>query len=167
MSTSPDVVVRRATVADAEAGARCHAACWQEAYADIVDPDRLRELTSDLPGRVAAWMRQLADGHGERWLALVGDELVGFASAGVNRDGDLADVVELYACYVRAAHQRQGIATRLLAATIGDAAASLWVFEANPAARGFYHRHRFVEDGTRKDDPRFGAEEIRMVRPLA
>jgi len=158
-----EAVIRRATLADAEAGARCHAACWREAYADIVAPVVLDALTADPAGRVAAWTRQLGRGD-ERWLALIGDEVVGFASAGDNRDDDLIGLMELYACYVRAAHQRRGLASRLLAAAIGDAPASLWVFATNERARWFYRRHGFVEDGSRKDDPRFGAEEIRMVR---
>jgi len=38
------------------------------------------------------------------------------------------------------------------------------VFEANLRARSFYRGHGFTEDGMRKHDPRFDAEEIRMVR---
>ncbi len=157
------VVVRRATLADAEAGARCHAACWGEAYTGIVEPERLAALTGDLEGRVAAWTRQLTRGD-ERWIAVDGDDVVGLASAGPNRDDDLPHLLELYACYARAAYWGTGLGLRLMRAVIAERPASLWVFEANARARRFYRKHGFVEDGTIKPEPRFEADEIRMVR---
>ena len=77
---------------------------------------------------------------------------------------DLRHLSEVYACYARATYWGSGLGGRLLEAAVGDTPASLWVFEANLRARSFYRKHGFAEDGTRKYDPRFGAEEIRMVR---
>jgi len=157
------VVVRRAVLADAEAGARCHAACWREGYADFVEPDLLAALAADLDGRIESWTRQLSQGD-ERWIAVDGDEIVGLASAGPNRDEDLPDLIELYSCYARAAYWGTGLGRRLMQAAVADQPASLWVFDANARARRFYRKHGFVEDGSLKAEPRFGADEIRMVR---
>lgn len=154
--------MRRARPSDAEAGARCHAACWREAYADIVDPDVLSRSTDDLEGRIARWREQLRRAIDDRYVALRGDEVVGFSSAGPGRD-DLPGL-ELYACYTRAAEWGIGLGARLLRAVVSDEPAYLWVFEANGRARAFYRKHGFVEDGTSKDEPRFQRPEIRMVR---
>jgi GNAT superfamily N-acetyltransferase len=162
MSASRHVVVRQATVADAEAGARCHIACWVDAYTPIVDPDRLRALTSDVDTRIDSWRRRLSAGH-THWLAFDGYRAIGLATAGPNRDDDL-HVIELYACYTRAAYWGSGLGARLLHAAIGDAAASLWVLRDNPRARSFYRKHGFVENGMCKIEPHFGIDEIRMVR---
>lgn len=156
-------VLRPATPADAEAGARCHAACWREAYAAIVDPVVLRRSTDDLEGRTERWREQLRCGVDDRWIAERGGEVVGFSSAGPGRDDDLPGR-ELFACYVRAAEWGTGLGARLLEAVVGDGPAYLWVFQANSRARAFYRKHGFVEDGTVKDEPRFERPEIRMVR---
>jgi len=156
-------VLRRATPADAESGARCHAECWREAYAAIVDPDVLRRSTDDLEGRIARWREQLSRHTDERWVALQSGQVVGFSSAGPGRDDDLPGL-EMYACYVRSRFWGSGLGSCLVRAAIGDAPAYLWVFEANARARAFYRKHGFVEDGTNKDEPRFGRPEVRMVR---
>jgi len=40
------MIIRVAEPADAESGATCHLACWQEACAGIVDPRRLSAITA-------------------------------------------------------------------------------------------------------------------------
>lgn len=158
------VSIRRAEPSDSAAGAACHIACWREAYADIVDPAVLAERTSDLAGRTERW-HQMTAAPQPRWLAVTdGDEVVGFSAAGPGRDDDIDIPLELYAIYVRVAHQGTGTADRLIGAAIGSAPACLWVFEANPRAQAFYARHGFVADGFRKIDPYFERPEIRMVR---
>ena len=163
-------LIRRAVVADAEAGARCHAACWQEAYEGIVAPDRLAAAV-DVRGRAERWRTALEDGA-ERWIAIHpgGDEIadaervVGFAAPGISRDQDVRTALELYAIYVRKGWWGTGLANRLLDVAIGKQPAILWVLEANARARAFYSRHGFVPDGARKEETIFGEPEIRMVR---
>jgi GNAT superfamily N-acetyltransferase len=164
-------LIRRATVSDVEAGAQCHANCWQEAYAGIVDPTRLAEATADVPARSRRWQTAIEDGA-ERWLAMHpdGDDVpvtecvVGFAAPGMSRDSDGPRVLEVYAIYVRKAWWGTGLGGRLLEVAVGDEPALLWVLEANARARAFYARHGFRPDGARKLDPVFGEPEIRMVR---
>ena len=158
------VTIRQAQLADATSAAACHIACWREAYADIVAPDRLSENTGDLQARTERW-RDIIANYPPRWLAVADDgEVVGFSAAGPGRDDDIDVQLELYAIYVRAAHHGTGRADRLLAMAIGDAPAYLWLFAANPRAHAFYARHGFNPDGARKDEPFFGEPEIRMVR---
>jgi GNAT superfamily N-acetyltransferase len=165
------VEIRRALVADAEAAAHCHIACWREGYDDIVDPVRLAEMTGDPTRWFERWRIAIEDGA-ERWIAIhpdgldapVADRVIGFAAPGITRDHDTLYPLELYAIYVRKPWWGTGLADRLLDVAIGNQPASLWVFETNARARAFYAKHGFVPDGARKDEPRFGVPEIRMVR---
>jgi GNAT superfamily N-acetyltransferase len=159
-----DISLRLAAPADAEAGAAMHAACWQEAYGPLVDPDLLAERLSNTDRWVAAWRRHLTDGP-PRVLAEADGELVGFSVVGPNRDGDPATPAELYAIYVRAAWWGTGLAQRLWDAVRPDEPCSLWVLETNTRARGFYERLGFVPDGARELYADLEAWEIRMVRP--
>jgi GNAT superfamily N-acetyltransferase len=163
-------LIRRAVVADAEAGARCHAICWQEAYDGIVSPDRLAAAL-DVGRRTERWRTALEDGA-ERWVAInpggdetpVADRVIGFAAPGISRDHDVRTALELYAIYVRKDWWGTGLGDRLLEVAIGKQPAILWVLEANTRARAFYGKHGFVPDGARKAEPFFGEPEIRMVR---
>jgi GNAT superfamily N-acetyltransferase len=158
------VTIRPAVVDDAAAGAALHIACWREAYAPFTDPDVLARLTDDLEERTKRWRSYIAGGS-LRWLAVADDgELVGFASAGPGRDDDIDLDLELYAIYVRASEYGAGVGHRLIEAAIGDVPAYLWVFEANDRARGFYARHGFEPDGSRKPEPSFGEPEVRLRR---
>ncbi|GAA0926559.1 GNAT family N-acetyltransferase [Kribbella koreensis] len=166
-----EIEIRRAVVADAEAAAWCHLTCWQEAYAGLVDADRLTEKTSDLELRVERWTERLSQGV-QRWVAVnpdpaaaVRDRVIGFSSPGPTRDEDAPTALELYAIYVREKWWGSGLGYRLLDVAIGKEAASLWVLAGNERAKAFYRRHGFVEDGTQVDEPFFGVPELRMVRP--
>ena len=48
----------------------------------------------------------------------------------------------------------------------GATSLTLWVLEANQAARRFYERRGFVADGTRKTDEASGQAEIRYGKVL-
>jgi GNAT superfamily N-acetyltransferase len=158
------VTIRAGVPDDAAAGAELHIACWREGYAGVVPAEVLAERTSDVEERTERWRSFLTDGP-PRWLAVADDgELLGFASAGPGRDEDIDLGLELYAIYVRASQFGTGLGHRLLTTAIGDAPAYLWVFEANPRARGFYARQGFEPDGARKPEPSFLEPEIRMVR---
>ncbi len=157
------VTVRPGVSADAEAGARCHVACWREAYGDLVDPAVLVKRTGDLAQRTSRW-RDILAGATLRWVAVTeSGEVVGFAQAGPPRD-DPVRPLELYALYVRTARYGTGLGDRLLAAAIGDRPAYLWVLAANERAIRFYARHGFVLDGSGKPEPMFAANELRMRR---
>ena len=70
------VVVRPAVPDDAEALGGCHLACWEEAYAHLVDPARLAPFLADVEGFVARWR----GGSTGPAVVVAGDGLVGFGS---------------------------------------------------------------------------------------
>ena len=88
---------------------------------------------------------------------------MGIAIAGPTKDEDAPVERELYAIYLREAHQGSGLADDLLQAVVGDGPASLWVYRDNPRASAFYVHHDFIPDGNEKIDSA-GILEIRMVR---
>jgi GNAT superfamily N-acetyltransferase len=157
--------IRPARLDDAEPLGRCHLECWRETYTAMVDGAALAAALGAFDQRVDRWRQILAGPHGTV-LAVAGNEVVGFASTGPPRDDDLdPDVtVELYALYVLRARWGTGLGHRLLAATVADAASSLWVLRDNVRARGFYARHGYRPDGREERDELFGGLEIRMVR---
>jgi len=165
MSSSADLVVLRPpTAADIEAAARCHLACWQEAYAGLIDADRLAAITSDLDWAIRVW-RTLTSLDLMVILAMDGDLVVGFASAGPTTESGLDVPLHLYAINVRQAYWGSGVGQQLLDAVLGTGDAFLWVFRDNHRARAFYARNGFVPDGAEQVEDFFGGlVEIRMVR---
>jgi GNAT superfamily N-acetyltransferase len=163
---SPTPAVRRAVPADAEAFAACHLACWREAFADIWDAERFDGL--DL-GRMASRRRkEIEAGVADHFLVEGdgsddGNEVIGIAIAGPARDDDAPTERELYAIYIREAHQGSGLADDLLEAAIDATPATLWVYRDNPRASAFYVHHDFIPDGDERVDSE-GILEIRMVR---
>ncbi|MBP2415666.1 GNAT family N-acetyltransferase [Microlunatus capsulatus] len=165
-------VVRPARPDDAGALGRCHLACWDEAYTGLVDGPGFRAALTRVDERVERWRRVLAGPHGTVVAVVAGEgagdaadeQVVGFASAGPQRDEDVDLPRELYALYVRRARWGTGLGHRLLQTVVGDDPCSLWVFRDNARARGFYARHGFQPDGAAKVEPFFGGAEVRLVR---
>jgi GNAT superfamily N-acetyltransferase len=158
------VVLRPPTSADVEAAARCHLACWQEAYAGLVEADRLAVITGDLDWAIDLWRRALTSDR-TTTLAVDRELIVGFARAGPATEPGLDVTLQLHAINVRQAYWGTGVGQRLLDAVIGDRAAFLWVFRDNPRARAFHRRNGFVADGAEQIEDFFGGPvEIRMVR---
>jgi uncharacterized cupin superfamily protein/GNAT superfamily N-acetyltransferase len=147
------VQIEAATLRDAPAVARVHVDCWRSTYAGLMPEARLQALRYE--DREAMWRESLRTPK-PRWHLWVAKdesgEVVGFSCGGPRRgDGDpLAG--EIYAIYLRAAWQRQGIGRELFADSIeqlvrhGFTRASLWVLAANPA-RFFYEAMGGVEMG--------------------
>lgn len=158
-----DLLLSRATPADAVAGARLHVTCWDEAYRGRVPDDRLDAQIAAEPERVASW-RIWATRETAPMLARTDDgDLVGFASAGPSRPG-VPTALQLYALYVRRALWSTGLGHRLFTAVVGDAPCTAWVLADNPRALAFYARHGMVPDGHTTHDDDWGAE-VRVSRP--
>ena len=158
-----DVLIRAVQPGDAESGAACHLACWREAYADIIDPERLARLTAPVAEQVELWRHWIGDGR-PVVVAVDAGEVVGFAVAGFATEPDIDIDFQLYAINVRQAYWGSGVAQRLHDRSVGDRAAFLWVLRDNPRARAFYLRNGYRPDGVEKLEEDFGATVIRMVR---
>lgn len=146
--------------------ARCHAACWGEAYAGFIAQEHLCKMT-DVPTRVERWRSRFANSTSPIWVAhSANGEVVGLAHAGLARDEyPQLPALELYTLYVRASAYGTGLAERLTNAAIGGHAAWLWVFTPNARARRFYIKQGFAATGEEKLDPQTDVMEMQMARP--
>jgi len=143
--------------------AECHITCWREAYRGLV-PDHVLDAF-DVDRRAEQWERIRVRYPGSTHVALVDDDVIGFASAGASRDESPVTPTELNALYVRAAWYGTGVAHDLIrAALLPDTPCSLWVFEKNPRAQAFYRKHGFELDGTTRVEAFTPSIEVRMVR---
>ena len=154
--------IRPATVDDAEAIARVHIEAWRQTYSELVEPGEFDKLSVER--RTARWRSKLEE-DSDTWVALAGDEVIGFAGAR-SHDGDAVRPRELEYIYVLAAHHGTGIGQALLDEAIGDVPAFVFVARGNPRAIRFYERNRFEFDGASEEYPlvRTPITSLRMVR---
>lgn len=168
------VRLRPAKPSDARAIARIHVETWRATYPGMVPDQTLIGMTVD--GKAAGWRRALQR-SGQREIVLVAEageegpgdrprgdprgDVVGFASAGPNRDGRLAFAGEVQTLYVLPDWQNQGIGRQLLQgcfarlADQGIGSAVIWVLAENPS-RFFYERMGGKRAGER-DERLWGA----------
>jgi GNAT superfamily N-acetyltransferase len=165
--------IRRATTADAHGLAVVRVRGWQVGYAGIIDAEFLSSMSVD--ENAGRW-QQIIEGHvhlQQTLVAVVDDQVVGFASIGPYRSGfnddksiDEATVLaepgtvgELTGFYVHPDHWGTGVANVLHEAAYntlradGWVSLKLWVLEANARARRFYERHGWTADGDRAPLP--------------
>jgi GNAT superfamily N-acetyltransferase len=114
--------------------------------------------TLSIEDREAMWRRNLeaiAEGNSSSCLLVAegaAGEIVGFASAGHEREKDSPFEGELYAIYLFQEHQGMGIGSRLFLhavqhlRSIGCMSLRVWVLRGNPA-KGFYERFGGVPAG--------------------
>lgn len=162
------MIIRRATLEDAVGIADVQSRTWLDAYAGIVKHGKLAEK---IAGREQRW-REILMGGTPTWVAEEDGVVTGIMSAAMSRDEDTApNTGELWMIYVAPEAQGRGIGTALTGEAVkqlralGCTAATLWVFEANAGARGFYERMGWTWDGGPPVDDDWGPE-IRYRRPL-
>ncbi|MCW5876559.1 MAG: GNAT family N-acetyltransferase [Anaerolineales bacterium] len=143
--TSP-ALLRAATAADAEAVARVHIEVWRSTYRGLLSQELLDNL--DYQRRLEYWRGLFTDmPPGE--FALVAehaeDGVVGFVSGGPALE-DLGPYGgQVYAIYLLASQQGQGIGRAMFEGARGAlverdyAGFMLWVLEGNPTC-GFYEQ---------------------------
>jgi ribosomal protein S18 acetylase RimI-like enzyme len=156
LSSVAGIAIRAASAADAEAIAHVHQSSWRTTYGGILPADVIEAQVggkgSDL------WARRLQAPPGERgtWLAVRGDEVVGFASCGEARHRLESLEAEVYALYVLQGEQRRGAGRELVRACArhfvrhGHFGFYLWVLKAN-RARLFYEAMGGAEMGERSE----------------
>lgn len=135
--------IRPARPSDAPVIADIYAETWRTSYAGMVPDHVLIELS---PTRIAiSWRRAIKRGH-DTILVAVDDTqcVIGFGSAGPNRDKVSRFDGEIYTLYVRPDFQNRGAGRHLLHGLFqaiverGYRHCELWVLAANPS-RFFYH----------------------------
>lgn len=142
---------------------RVHVQVWREAYAALMPADYLAGL--DATSGPTRWRQRFGTRDDVIWLvARDEDGIVGMVTSGPPRDDDAPAPLELYAINLLDRTHGSGLADELMARSVGDRPAYLWVLEGNDRAIAFYRRHGFVDEGGRKADPDTGVPEIRMAR---
>lgn len=139
-----EMPIRDADTADAGAIASVHIQAWQETFAGILPAEYLAGFS--LRRRTAAWADALEAGRPAEINLVVeadGDEIVGFAAGGPERDGDSTYSGELYAICVLRPYQRRGFGRGLISAAAdrlllhGFRSMLVWVLQDNRAACSF------------------------------
>ena len=136
--------IRRGTADDAPAIASVRVDTWRSAYRGLLPAALLEGL--DTVTVAASWRRGLdaIDPTRVAYVAEVAGTVVGFASGGRARGTGSTYAGEVYALYVRDAHQRKGIGRALLRVAVGELVRRgltpivIWTLFDNPASRGFY-----------------------------
>lgn len=137
-------MIREARAGDAPAIARIHVASWRTTYRGIVPDDVLANLSVER--REQMWARTLDNPDGTVFVYVAEDtagRIIGFASGGPEREGDVLYTGELYAIYLLAETQGRGVGRRLTQqvaarlATMGHDTMLVWALAENPACH-FY-----------------------------
>lgn len=167
--------VREARLEDAAEIARIHVVSSQIAYRGIL-PDAWLS-TFSIPKRTAQWEQWLRDAPLGKFVVEFNGTVAGWVSVGRCRDEDRKSDVgagELYAIYVDPPLWWKGLGSLLNARAERELIVqqfrtiSLWVLEANPAARAFYEKHGYRADGAKKNALREGAAipELRYAKKI-
>lgn len=163
-------MIRKATVADAEAIATIHVRTWQTAYAEIFPTEFLANLSVER--RVAAWREQLANNPGLTFIAEENGLVTGWVSGGMSIDPDAVGASEIQAIYVLPEYWNKGVGAALMQ-TIEQAlppshTTTLWVLRDNQRALRFYEKLGYKADGAEEELERGGVKrwKIRLRKKL-
>jgi RimJ/RimL family protein N-acetyltransferase len=168
MMKSPRWKLRRARGADATGVAAMHIDARRLAYRGIIPDAHLDG--DDAVTRAARYdFDATAPGAPETWIAVDGDDILGFVTVAPSRDADLPGLGEVCGLYVAPNRWRAGVGSALLAqaevllGAAGFTEAHLWVLEDNARARPFYERQGWAPDGALKVVD-IGGRPIAVVR---
>lgn len=147
--------IRLATPEDIRAMAMVHAQSWEVAYAGIIPPAAIQAKNAT---RMQMYQEVITPANEIHYVITAAEMLVGLFAIGVCQDEqpEQRTAYELYGLYIDPARLHQGFGSQVLAFTKQKAQAQgldtlvVWVLQANTAARAFYRRHGFREDGAKK-----------------
>jgi L-amino acid N-acyltransferase YncA len=137
--------IREAKITDAAGIAHVHVDIWRTTYVGILPTDHLAGLSYEQCEQ--AWHRTLSMPAGLEFVYLAEDaigNIIGFASGGPERSGHHVYKCELFAIYLLAEYQRQGVGTKLFSCVIkrflqqGIQSMLVWVLAGNHPSRRFY-----------------------------
>lgn len=138
------IVVRPAAVQDAAGLARVRIDAWRAAYSHILDPEVLENL--DMDRETLRWTVRAAEERPTEplWVAVDGEEVLGFLVVGPNRFTDVPCDSELHAIYVHPSAQRRGVGRALLKVGVswlldrGYESMAVFAFRDNLIGTSFY-----------------------------
>lgn len=148
--------VRLATASDADAIGRVQVETWRAAYVGLLPQETIDAF--DVSARQAMWREGLGrvpQPGSSTFVALVNDEIVGFASVGASHSEEGPG--ELYAIYVDSSRWGHGAGRALIERAeaslreSGFREALLWVLQGNERAERFYRAAGWEHDGEKED----------------
>lgn len=153
------IVIRSAHPDEAAGIAGVHEASWKESYRGLLDGAYLDRLEKErlTPRWREHLMRRIQDHDEEIIVAVVGEEVIGFASVGACREPNSAWAGEVSMLYVLKEHRGLGVGRALMKAAADHLirraifSCCVWVLRDNGAARDFYEALE-GEPGGRKLD---------------
>ena len=139
------ILIREATLQDAEAIAHLHILVWQETYSSIVPQSYLDTLNVDT--RIESWKARLDEPKHHVLVAILDGQICGFARGGpvIEAVHDSTFDGELYVINIVNAAKGKGIGRLLvqhvaeILCFMGLKKAVVWVLADNPSRR-FYER---------------------------
>lgn len=141
MHGAPDIAIRAATRADAQAIAELHVAVWCATYRDLAPAEAVRIL--DVPYRLPRWVEMLRKSERVVLVAEISGRIVGIGTAGA-AGPELGDHGEILYLYVDPAFERRGIGRALMQRLAiilqqqGYKSVALGVVDGNRPAIDFY-----------------------------
>jgi ribosomal protein S18 acetylase RimI-like enzyme len=163
------VMIRPASVDDADAVGEVHVRAWQSAYRGVMPDAYLDGLQAR--DHATRWRNHLIAPSSEGELIVVVDDhrVVGFASVGPTLDRDApSDIGQLYAINLDPDVWGRGLGRALLSVAtdrlseLGYLEAVLWVVPDNQRARRLYESEGWGDDDCRRDDEVFGVVVSQM-----
>jgi ribosomal protein S18 acetylase RimI-like enzyme len=159
--------IRRAGSADAETVGRIHVESWSLAYRGIMPDDVIAR--TDLAYRTAFWKARIADQEWPVFLIEENGQAVAFCQMIPTKDpdDDRQRVGHITSLHVLPQLRRHGYGRSLMDHVLaefgrrGFAEVTLWVLEANSAARRFYEKYGFRLDGGARRYPKTEVPEVR------
>jgi ribosomal protein S18 acetylase RimI-like enzyme len=138
------MVVRRATVDDAEPIERIRVETWRATYRGLLPDGLIDQLQLNVERRRERLRSAIPSAL--NFVAEEGPEVVGYAFAGPERTHDREYAGEVYAIYVLPAAQGKGHGRALIRECARELSARgmtsllIWVLRENAIGRGFYER---------------------------
>ena len=139
------ITLRLARLEDAPGIAKVHVDSWRTTYKGLIADDFLASLSYER--RTQVWTEYLADPQGTSFLYVAqtdSGEIVGFVSAGSEREGNPNYRGETYAIYLLQQVQGQGLGRKLMETAMRElckrdfSSMLLWVLKDNLPSRKFY-----------------------------
>jgi ribosomal protein S18 acetylase RimI-like enzyme len=144
------IVIRTATIDDAEQKGRVHYKTWKETYTGLMNSTYLDNMNVEKCINIA---RKYPE---NTLVADINNEIVGFACYGQCRDNGMEEYGEIIAVYVLKDYQKQGIGKMLMEACIKKLNCydkiCLWVLNTNHNAISFYKKLGFQFNGDEKHE---------------
>ncbi|MCD4826596.1 MAG: GNAT family N-acetyltransferase [Acholeplasmataceae bacterium] len=155
-----ELIIRKATIDDAEGKGYVHYKSWVETYSTLFSHEIMEKITLERS-------ITLAKEHPENtYIAIINNKIVGFACCLESRDKDLSNTGEIVAIYILNDYKNMGIGKTLMKVCYKElsiySSIILWVLESNKKAIRFYEYEGFRKDGHSKII--YSKNAVRMIK---